>query len=189
MMVLNIGCGPWNPPGLVGRGTGWPQATEIGLDSDPRVKPDVVADMRALPFRDECFYGIIASHVLEHVPTGDVKLSLREMHRVLRSQGTLQVHVPDMEWVAKRIVEDGLRYNLLPVIYGCPGNTGGLGTHRMGFDTLSLIAYVRSEGFMETSMGTEMRRMAWWQVGEDMGKVEPKTFSELREIKLRARKR
>lgn len=186
MLVLNIGCGPWEPVGMIGRGTVWPQATEIGIDLDPEVRPDVVADMRALPFRDECFYGIVASHVLEHVSMGGVKESLKEMHRVLRSQGTLQIHVPDMRWVAEKIIKEGLRRDLIPAIYGCPE---GLGGHMMGFDALSLIAYVRLAGFIETGVTGGLKQMAWWTTEEDPSKVEPSILTGQREIKLRARKK
>lgn len=185
MIVLNIGCGPWEPVGMIARGTVWPQATEIGIDLDPEAKPDVVADMRALPFKDECFYGIVASHILEHVCMEGVKQSLDEMHRVLRSQGTLQIHVPDMMWAAEQILKGGLRRDLIPAIYGCPE---GLGAHMMGFDALSLIAHIRLAGFIETSVAGELKGMAWWTTDEDPNEVEPSILSKLREIKLRARK-
>ena len=186
MIVLNIGCGPREPVGALGRGTVWPQATEIGIDLDPETRPDVVADMRALPFRDECFYGIIASHVLEHISMEGVKPSLEEMRRVLRPQGTLEIRVPDMRWVAERIIKEGLGPALIPVIYGDARATGG---HLMGFDPLSLVAFIRSAGFQETGVGTGLMGVGWWEDGEDLDKVEPGFVSNFREIKLRARKK
>lgn len=183
MIVLNIGCGPWEPVGIVGRRTVWPQAIEIGIDLDPEVEPDVVADMRALPFREECFYGIIASHILEHVPMWDIGPSLKEMRRVLRPQGTLEIRVPDMRWVAEKIIEDGLKPALIPIIYG-----GEAGRHMMGFDALLLVAFVRQAGFEETSVIGGLRKIGWWGAEENL-LGEPNFLSELPEIKLRARKK
>lgn len=188
MIVLNVGCGPWEPVGTLGRGTVWPQATEIGIDLRPEAKPDVVADMRHLPFRDECFYGIIASHVLEHVPIWDVGVSLKEMHRVLRAQGTLDIRVPDLGWIAKKIVEEGLRPTFMPIIYGCgPLPPDG---HATGFDTTMLVAAIHLAGFQETGVGTRMKTLGWWKDEEDRadGK-EPICLGDLPEIKLRARKK
>ncbi len=44
-----------------------------------------VADIRALPFEDESFDGVVANHMLYHVP--DRPQALAEIRRVLRSAG------------------------------------------------------------------------------------------------------
>lgn len=49
---------------------------EKGLD------PDVVADIRKLPFRDDSFDLILACEILEHIPYSEVPSALNELARV-----------------------------------------------------------------------------------------------------------
>jgi SAM-dependent methyltransferase len=62
------------------------------------VVPDIVADGEALPLRDLDF--IIASHVLEHLPS-PLK-ALRSWYDSLRSGGTLLLKVPDKRFTFDR---------------------------------------------------------------------------------------
>jgi len=55
-------------------------------DFDATLEPDVVADIRSLPFRDEMFDLVTAFEVLEHLPFKDFKTSLLEMKRVTRER-------------------------------------------------------------------------------------------------------
>jgi SAM-dependent methyltransferase len=53
---------------------------------------DVVADLAALPFRNDAFDAILSTHALEHVTEPAVVLG--EMARILRPRGRLYVSVP-----------------------------------------------------------------------------------------------
>jgi ubiquinone/menaquinone biosynthesis C-methylase UbiE len=53
---------------------------------------DVRANALRLPFRDQAFDTVHASHILEHIP--DLEAAMQEIHRVLRPGGTLVAHVP-----------------------------------------------------------------------------------------------
>jgi SAM-dependent methyltransferase len=64
---------------------------DIGLAG----RPDVAADLLALPFRDASFDAVKATEVLEHVP--DAARALDECRRVLRPGGHLIVTVPFLE--------------------------------------------------------------------------------------------
>ena len=50
------------------------------------------SDIGQLPFRDNCFDGVICSEVMEHIPGADT--ALKELVRVLKPGGTLIVTVP-----------------------------------------------------------------------------------------------
>jgi SAM-dependent methyltransferase len=71
---------------------------------------------RPLPFRDSEFDVVVLSDVLEHIPTPEALL--REIARVLVSDGTLMMSVPFLYWVHEtphdyyRYTEFGLRYLL-----------------------------------------------------------------------------
>jgi len=58
----------------------------------PEVKADI-ADLKALPYADNTFQGMISNGVVEHFEEGP-QAPLREMHRVLREDGVLLCIVP-----------------------------------------------------------------------------------------------
>lgn len=82
---LNLGCDRTQIAGYV------------GVDFNPDVDPDVLADVEHLPFEDDSADEIYASHVLEHLPY-DSK-ALQEWLRVLKPGGMLTVVVPDINGV------------------------------------------------------------------------------------------
>lgn len=88
--VLDVG-------GARRRGRFRPPATARWLVADLTLalRPDVAADVQALPFRDEAFDAVKATEVLEHVPA--TQAALRECRRVLRAGGHLVATVPFLE--------------------------------------------------------------------------------------------
>ncbi len=51
-------------------------------DFDKNLKPDIVADIRELPIKDDSFDLVMACEVLEHIPWDDVDKALKELKRV-----------------------------------------------------------------------------------------------------------
>jgi SAM-dependent methyltransferase len=58
-----------------------------------------------LPFPDETFDLIYASHILEHVPWYRTEKTLREWHRILRHRGVLEVWVPNGLQMCQALVD------------------------------------------------------------------------------------
>jgi SAM-dependent methyltransferase len=81
---LDIGCGENRRPGL------------IGIDFRKSVSPDVVADARMLPFRDESLDYAFSSHIIEHFSHREVAEALSEWARVLKKGGTMEIRCPDL---------------------------------------------------------------------------------------------
>jgi SAM-dependent methyltransferase len=80
--VLDVGCGLNKHPGA------------IGLDRNPHVRADVIADLDNVPFpfRDSTFREVRATHVIEHVT--DVIRTVEEFHRLLAPGGLLIIVTP-----------------------------------------------------------------------------------------------
>lgn len=53
-------------------------------DFDKELNPDVVADVRKLPFGDNAFDTVVACEILEHLPFTDFEPVLRELRRVAK---------------------------------------------------------------------------------------------------------
>jgi SAM-dependent methyltransferase len=97
-MMLNVGCGGHRAPDPwvnIDRGLGSP-VREDGNRSFP-CHPDVIADVRSLPFEDGSASAIYAGHVLEHIEYDEVHLALEEFRRVLEPGGKLAIVGPDMD--------------------------------------------------------------------------------------------
>lgn len=86
--VLVIGVGDDIIPGLLRQGI----PTVTTLDIDESLKPDVVGDIRDLPFDDNTYDVVCAFQVLEHLPFEDQDTILSEMSRV--SKETVIIAVP-----------------------------------------------------------------------------------------------
>jgi glycosyltransferase involved in cell wall biosynthesis len=67
---------------------------DVNLDVDPLARPDIVADVRFLPFREGVFGEIFFTDVLEHLRTVDESRALRQIHRSLRNGGHLIMTTP-----------------------------------------------------------------------------------------------
>lgn len=86
MAKLNLGCG-------FDKREGW-----INADNFKECDPDVFVDIESVPwpFEDDSFDHILMKHVLEHVGAtfAGFRAVMRELYRVLKPGGLLEVHVP-----------------------------------------------------------------------------------------------
>lgn len=94
--LLNLACGHVIQP----QSEGW-----INLDKFNADGIDVVAEVPPLPFENEEFDHILASHFLEHVPNGQPIIDLmNECWRILKIGGTMHIEVP--YWKTEAFVQD-----------------------------------------------------------------------------------
>lgn len=87
------------------RQPGW---QEVRLDIDPDVEPDIIAsitDLSVIP--SGTMDAVWSSHNLEHLYAHEVPAALAEFHRVLAPGGLFLVTLPDLEAVARVILEEG----------------------------------------------------------------------------------
>lgn len=87
--LLHIGCGEVDSPEFI--------------NLDARSMPHVhivsknIFDLWVIP--DASLDMVYMSHVLEHVPRGQVLQTIKEMARVLKAEGTLRISVPDFDHI------------------------------------------------------------------------------------------
>ncbi len=136
---LNLGCGANAIPGFV------------NVDILPGAGVDVVADLREpLPFTDGAADLVYASHVLEHFPTEEIPSILADWRRVLRDGGLLLVAVPDLETIARCLLQHPGWFTpphnpWLGAVYG--GQKDEFDFHKTGFTLLWLAARLDESGF------------------------------------------
>jgi hypothetical protein len=158
---LHIGCGPKRKAQTT-RGFNTPDWTEIRLDIDPDVSPDIIGtmtDMSAVPAGS--VDAIFSSHNIEHLYPHEVPLALAEFKRVLSSDGFVVVTCPDLKSVCALVAEDKLTEPAytspagpiapLDILYGHrpPMARGNLYmAHRCGFTQRVLDGTLRGAGFV-----------------------------------------
>lgn len=64
----------------------------VGLEYNHKFKPDVIGDIRNLPFNNFEFDSILNNQVLEHIE--DTDQVFREFHRILKSGGYICLTIP-----------------------------------------------------------------------------------------------
>ena len=104
MRLLHVGCGPRGGPGAPIPAL-FDDYDELRMDIDPAVDPDLVGDITDIDLPDGSVDGVYASHVLEHVEQWNVHQALCEVLRVLRPGGVAVIVTPDLERVAREILE------------------------------------------------------------------------------------
>lgn len=109
-------------------------------------------------FADGTVAEVYASHVLEHLDYGsEVMTALREIHRVLKPGGRLNVSVPDLEILGQLIslpdlsVDD--RFTVMRMIFG--GHIDPFDYHKAGFTFEILQAFASAAGFSATERVSE----------------------------------
>ena len=163
--VLNVGCGYPLRQKLHPHfhGPGW---REIRLDLDPAVKPDIVCSITDIsPVAADAVDAVWSSHNLEHLQRHEVPLALAEFLRVLKPGGLLLLTLPDLQQVARFIVEDRLEDSAylsqsgpitpLDMIFG---HTASLArgnqfmAHRTGFTARTLHKLLTEVGFADVTL-------------------------------------
>lgn len=69
---------------------------------------DVMADICELPFGDGTVDEIVAYQVVEHIPYQKSTQMFEEMYRVLGKGGTVTLETPDILYISKDIVKNGI---------------------------------------------------------------------------------
>jgi len=163
--VLNVGCG-YPPRQKLHPHFHGPEWREIRLDLDPAVGPDIVCSMTDMsPISASTIDAVWSSHNLEHLQRHEVPLALAEFIRVLKPHGLLLLTLPDLQQVARLVVEDRIEdqaylsssgpITALDMIFGhtaslARGNQ--LMAHRTGFTARMLQKVLVEAGFVQVSL-------------------------------------
>jgi predicted SAM-dependent methyltransferase len=163
--VLNVGCG-YPLRQKLHRHFHGPEWRELRLDLDPAVEPDIVCSITDMdPVAADSVDAVWSSHNLEHLQRHEVPLALAEFLRVLKPHGLLLLTLPDLQQVARLVVEDRLEeaayvsqsgpITPLDMIFG---HTASLArgnqfmAHRTGFTARSLHKLLIEAGFVEVTL-------------------------------------
>ena len=155
------GCGPKHKDRTTA-GFNTPDWTELRLDIDQSVKPDIVGTMLDMSAVESASVdAVFSSHNIEHLYPHEVPLALTEFKRVLKPDGFVVITCPDLQSVAALIAQDKLLepaytspagpITPLDILYGHrpPMARGNLFmAHRCGFTKKVLTGTLQASGFV-----------------------------------------
>jgi len=135
---INLGCGDKVLPGYINVDTAYSRRER---------SPDVVADLRSIPFDDNFADEAIAIHVIEHFYLWEAADVLLEWRRILKPGGRLVLECPNILEAARQLVkrpdlavERGGKsgQTVMWPLYGDPGWRDPLMCHKWGYTPDSL---------------------------------------------------
>lgn len=137
----------------------------VYLDAVDRMGVDVVHAIEypdsPLPFFDDTFYLVAASHILEHIPYHREEDVFADLHRVLHKDGQLHIAVPDGTWIGEQLVNDRVGGAFKGWMIG--GMIDEFDVHVNVFTKASLAARLQYHGFEIVRM--EYRELVMTQGG------------------------
>ena len=144
-MKLNLGCGDDVKAGYIN--------IDIRKTKPNVLMLDLEKDLLKV-FPDNSVEEIIAKDVIEHVSWRRVEDLLRDIHRVLKSNGRIYIQVPDLEAIAKKVIlNPNFKYGELSGykaisywIYG--GQDYEYNFHKSGFTISTLRGILEQIGFI-----------------------------------------
>ena len=139
---LNLGCGSRVLEG-------WVNVDLVSRETTKKVKkePEVVSDIRKLPFPDDYADEAMAIHVVEHFHVWEVPDLLREWIRVLKPGSPLIIEVPDLDKVISYMA-NGMKnpsFTMWP-LYGDPSYCDPLMGHKWGYTPITLAKMMAHVG-------------------------------------------
>jgi ubiquinone/menaquinone biosynthesis C-methylase UbiE len=124
---------------------------DINIDVRRLNNIDVVCHALYLPFRDDTFTHIYLSHVVEHFNYKDVIVLLKEVKRILKGGGKVEIWIPNFMafGVLEKWITGSIEKKKLPILYGLL--TGGYeyneDVHLSQWNIQLLKTYVTSQNF------------------------------------------
>jgi predicted SAM-dependent methyltransferase len=177
MKLLHVGCGPKSKAHTT-RGFNSDSWSEIRLDIDPGVAPDVTGTMTDMTAVDSgSVDAVFSAHNIEHLYPHEVPQALSEFLRVLSDDGFAVITCPDLKSVCALIADDKLTDAAyvapvgpiapLDILYGhraamARGNL--YMAHRCGFTQKVLTATLFAAGFRSIATACRPSSFDLWAV-------------------------
>ena len=122
-------------------------------NTDNFESPWALGDMLNLSFPNEFFDEIIMVHALEHVSMDDGNLAIKEMARVCKPGGSVEIEVPDLLVSCKLMQESKIDtpqwYRVMGLLHGTSGIDGKGQFHLCGYSKDYLKLKMSQHGFVD----------------------------------------
>jgi len=134
-MKLNLGCGNLRIEGY------------IGVDFRETKASDLIMDLtEPLEFKNNSIDEVLCAHVIEHLVKADGINLLREIHRILKPDSVLHLHLPLIDYLIENCYRPDMdHFQLISILYGIQRYKGDY--HKYGYTTKTISALLAETGF------------------------------------------
>ncbi len=138
MRRLNLGCDIHKLEGF------------INIDANPKVNPDLVADVMDLPFEANSIDEIYAGHIIEHLQIDHCLEALGHWHKLLKPDGVITISFPDFVLTFTHC--HFLQANRI-LMTGCnPIRIGELDRHFSLWNAYELVEHLKRIGYKKVDI-------------------------------------
>ncbi len=136
--ILNLGCGYVRFDDC------------INIDCRKECNPDLVLDIKKLPYESDSIDGIYCLDALEHIPRNLVLETLKSWHKILKSGSFLILRLPNIKTIAQKYLDNKIDCNEFSrLMYGEQEGNDPPNFHKSGFDRETLTKLLENIGFKE----------------------------------------
>jgi len=122
----------------------------INIDCRKECNPDLVCDIKELPYEPNSIDGVYATDVLEHIPRSLVLSTLESWYKILKVDGFLILRIPNVRRISEKYIEGKIDCNEFSrLIYGGQEENDFANFHKSGFDRETITELLISIGFKE----------------------------------------
>lgn len=155
------------------------QLKEVGInvksvDINSKLNPDIVGDIRELPFKKNSFDTVCAFEVLEHIPFDDFEVALKEIKRVSRKSVIISIPIRNIGlefyfWAPK--IHGVYLYVDLPIPMKNKGVTSDNDCHywevnKMGFSKKRILNTIKKHFVVKKEFRPQFNKYHWFLVLE-----------------------
>ncbi len=129
----------------------------INIDCRKECNPDLVCDIKDLPYESDSIDGIYALDVLEHISRSLVFKTLESWYKILKKGSFLILRLPNIKRISEKYLSkiiDGYEFNRL--IYGGQEENDFANFHKSGFDKKILNKLLKKIGFKKLKENIEI---------------------------------
>lgn len=146
MIYLNLGCGNTRIKDC------------INIDTRKECNPDLISDIKKLPYKNNSIDGIYALDVLEHIPRKLVLNTLNYWYNLLKVGGFLIIRLPNVKKISERYINKEIDCNEFSrLIYGGQEQNNFANFHKSGFDKDTIIKILEQANFKKLINDTNVK--------------------------------
>ncbi len=137
-----------------------PLKNYINIDSREECNPDLVCDIRKLPYKENTVDRILVSDALEHVGRTEVKTVLEHWYNILKPSGILIIKTPNIDTIIDFYKDKKIPFDeLIGKIYGNQDYDGNY--HYTGFNPENIKQFLTSVGFKIIRLEAQLKNGDW----------------------------
>jgi len=137
--ILNLGCGYVRFDNC------------INIDCRKECNPDLVLDIKKLPYGIDSIDGIYCLDALEHIPRNLIVSTLNHWYNILKPGAFLILRLPNLKRIARKYLDGKIDCNEFSrLVYGGQEKNDLPNFHNSGFDVKTLTELLIKIGFKET---------------------------------------